>query len=73
MTILLDTNTTIVSLNGTSISDGPTLAWSADNLGDGDHQLSVWVNYLQQDGSVAVDSFEYVVPLLHLVARIVLQ
>ena len=73
MQFLLDLNSTVVSLNGTNFDDGPKLVWHADNLGDGDHQLWVVVNSLQQNGSVAVDYFEYVVPLLHLVTGIVFQ
>ena len=69
----LDVNSTIVSLNGTNFDDGPTLLWRTDYLGDGDHQLLVNVTSLQQNGSVAVDYFEYVVPLLHFSIRAVLQ
>ena len=60
-------------VNGTNFDDGPTLVWSADNLGDGDHQLWVLVALLPQNGSVAVDYLEYVLPLLHFVTRDVLQ
>ena len=73
MQFRLDGSNANVSLNGTKLDDGPTLVWRADNLGDGDHQLWVVVNSLQQNGSVAVDYFEYVVPLLHFVTRFVLQ
>ena len=69
----LDTNTTLVSLNGTNFDSGPTRVWNADNLGDGEHQLWVVVNSLQQRGSVAVDYFEYVVPFLHFVIGSVFQ
>ena len=69
----LDVNSTTVSLNGTNFDDGPNLVWNADNLGDGDHQLLVYVNSLRQNGSVAVDYFEYAVPLLHFVTRSVFQ
>ena len=62
-----------MSLNGTNFDDGPIVVWSAVNLGDGDHQLWVYVNSLAQNGSVAVDYFVYVVPLLHFVTRIVFQ
>ena len=62
-----------MSLNGTNFGDGSKLVWDADNLGDGDHQLNVVVNSLPQNGSVAVDYFEYVVPSLHFVTRIVFQ
>ena len=62
MLFRLDVNSTIVSLNGTNFGDGSKLVWDADNLGDGDHQLNVVVNSLPQNGSVAVDYFEYVVP-----------
>ena len=58
MNFALDANGTTVSLNGTSIDNGPTLVWSADNLGDDDHQFYVFVGSLQQNGSVAVDYFE---------------
>ena len=73
MLFRLDDSDTKVTLNGTSFDDGPTLAWRADNLGDDDHQLWVIIRSLQQNGSVAVDYFEYVVPLLHLVTRIVFR
>ena len=73
MLFRFDGNDTNVALNGTNFDDGPTLIWSTDNLGDGDHQLSVWINSLQQNGSVAVDYFEYVIPLLQFVTRIVFQ
>ena len=73
MQFQLDVNNTIVPLNGTNVDDGPKLVWNADNLGDGDHQLWVVVNSLQQNGSVAVDYFEYVVPLLHFVTRSMFQ
>ena len=73
MRFRLDANNTIVSLNGTNFDDGPTLIWSAENFEDGDHQFFVVINSLQQNGSVAVDYFEYVVPLLHFVTRTVLQ
>ena len=71
MRIKLDSNETTLSLDGTN--DGTTLIWNADNLGDDDHQLLVHINSLPQNGSVVVDYFEYVVPLLHFVTRIVLQ
>ena len=73
MLFRLDVNSTIVSLNGTNFVDGPKLVWNADNLGDGDHQLYVVVNSIPQDRSVVVDYFEYVVPSLHFVTRIVFQ
>ena len=73
MQFLLNINTMIVLLNSTNFDNGPTLVWSAVNLGDGDHQFWVFVNLLPPNGSVAVDYFEYVVPLLHFVTRIVLQ
>ena len=73
MQLRLDVNTTIVSLNGANFDDGPKLIWNVDNLGDGDHQVLVYVNSLQQNGIVAVDYFEYVLPLLHAVTRIVFQ
>ena len=44
-----------------------------DNLGDGDHQLLVVVRSLQQNGSLAVDYFECVVPLLPFVTCIMFQ
>src|SRR5258706_2668397 len=56
-----------IPLNGTNFNNGPTTVFSADNLGDGDHQLFVYIISLQQNGSVAVDYFEYVIPLLHFV------
>ena len=73
MDFKLDVNVTIVSLNGTNLDDGPKLVWSPVNFGDGDHQLLVSVNSLPQNGSVAIDYFEYVVSLPHSVTRIVLQ
>ena len=69
----LDVNNTIVSLNGTNFDDGPTLVWSADNLGDGDHQLAMSIDSLEENGSVAVDYLEYVVPLPHFVTKIAFQ
>ena len=69
----LDGHITFRSMNGTPFDDGPTVVWSAANLEDGDHQLYVYVYSLAQNGSVAVDYFVYVVPLLHLVTRIVFQ
>ena len=73
MLFRLDGNDANVVLNGTNFDDGPALVWSADNLEDGDHQLYLVVGRLQQNGSVAVDYFEYVLPLLCFVTRIVLQ
>ena len=73
MEFQLDLNRTFVSLDGTSYDNGPTLIWSADTLGDGDHQLLVYVGSLQQNGIVMVDYFEYVLLLLHFVTRIVLH
>ena len=71
--IRLDLNSTTMPVNGTNYDDGPKLIWSAVNLGDGDHQLDVDINWLSQNGSVVVDYFEYVVPLLRFVTRIVFQ
>ena len=73
MQFQLDLNRTNVSLDRTNYDNGPTLIWSADTLGDGDHQLLVYVSLIQQNGVVVVDYFEYVLPLLHLVTRIVLH
>ena len=73
MQFRLDAYDTNVALNGTNCDDGPTLIWSVDNLGDGDHQLWVVVNSLQQNGSVVVDYFEYVAPLLQFGPRIMFQ
>ena len=73
MSFVLDVNSTDLPLNGTNLADGPKLVWGVDNLGDGDHQVLVYVNSLQQNGIVAVDYFEYVLPLLHVVTRIVFQ
>jgi len=50
------------SSNGTNFADGPTPVFTALNLEDGDHQLFVYVISLQQNGTVAVDYFEYVPP-----------
>ena len=63
MTFDLDGSNTGVLLNGTNFDNGPTLVWSNDTLGDDDHRLSVYIYSLQQNGSVAVDYFEYVVTL----------
>ena len=74
MQFQLDVNSTTVALNSTNFADGPKLLWNADNLGDGDHQLFVFINgplQQQENGTVWVDYFEYVVPLLHLVTKIV--
>ena len=73
MNFALDVNGTTVSLNGTSLDDGPKLIWNAENLGDGDHQFYVFVGSLQKNGSLAVDYFEYVLSLLYVATRIVLQ
>ena len=73
MLFRLDANNTNLVLNGTNFDDGPTLVWSADNLRDGDHQLYLYVSSLRQNGSVALDYLEYVVPLLHFVTKIVFQ
>lgn len=51
-------------LNGTNFDAGPTSVFSAENLGDGDHQLFVYIISLEQNGTVAVDYFEYVIPLV---------
>ena len=64
MVFQLDSNETSVDLYDTNFDEGPTLIWSNNNLGDGDHQLSAFVKGLPQNGSVAIDYFEYVVPLL---------
>ena len=69
----LDVNNTFVSLNGTNFDNGPTLLWSMDNLQDGDHQLFVTIGSLEQGGFLAVDYFEYVVPLLLFVTCITFQ
>ena len=69
----LDVNSTIVLLNATNFDAGPTLLWRTDYLGDGDHQLLVNITSLQQNGSVAVDYFEYVIALLYFAIRAVLQ
>ena len=62
-----------MSLNDANFSDGPTLVWSADSLGDADHQLYVYVYSLQQNGFFVVDYLEYVVPSLQFVTSIVFQ
>ena len=62
-----------VSLNGTNVDGGPTLVRSVDNLVDGDHQFLVYVNWFEENGSLAVDYLEYVVPLLHFVTKIAFQ
>ena len=69
----LDGNITSMSLNDTNFDSGPTLVWNANNLRDADHQLYVYVNSLQENGSIVVDYLEYVVPSLHFVTRIVFQ
>ena len=62
----VDGNNTNVSLNGTNFANGPTPIFSSDIMEDGDHQLFVYINSLQKNGTLAVDYFEYVVlsPLL---------
>ena len=69
----LDGNGANVVLNGTNSDDGPTLVWSANGLGDGDHEIYLSVGPLQQNGSFAVDYLEYVLPSLHFVPRIVFR
>lgn len=63
MRFRLDSNNTDLSVGGTDSANGPTLLWSVENLKDGDHQLLFLVNSVQEQGSVMVDYFEYVVPL----------
>lgn len=60
----LDGNNTNVSLNGTRFADGPTPVFRSGIMKDGDHQLLVYINSLEANGSVAVDYVEYVIPLL---------
>ena len=73
MQFVLDLNITTVLLTGTNFDGGPALIWSADNLGDGDHQLWVLVNSFEENGSLAVDYLEYVIPLPHFVTKIAFQ
>ena len=73
MLFRLDGNDANMVLNGTNFDNGPALVWSAENLEDGDHQLYMLVGSLQQNGSVAVDYLEYVLPSLHFVTRAVFQ
>jgi len=58
-----------VQLNGTNVDAGPTLIWSAGGLEDGDHQFNILFEVPGPNGSLAVDYFEYVVPLLHFVTK----
>jgi hypothetical protein len=67
----LDGNNTNVPLNGTNFADGPMPLYNSGIMEDGDHQLLVFINSLQQNGTVAVDFFEYVVPSHHSVIIIV--
>lgn len=60
----LDGNNTNVPLNGTRFADGPASVFRSGVMKDGDHQLLVYINSLEQNGSVAVDYIEYDTPLL---------
>ena len=73
MQFRLDGNIQSMPLNDTNFDSGPKLVWNTNNLKDGDHQLYVYVTSLQQNGSIAVDYLEYVVPSLHLVTKVVFQ
>lgn len=52
-----------IPLNGTKFDDGPTLLFAPPKMEDGDHQLFVYIESLKQNGTVAVDYFEYVTRL----------
>ena len=71
MQFRLDGINSNVPLNGTNFDNGPTTIFSADNLGDGDHQLFVYIISLEQNGTVAVDYFEYAIALLQSVTRVI--
>jgi hypothetical protein len=62
LVLSLDGKITTVLLNGTTneSSDGPTPAFSADNLEDGDHQLYGEVESRRDNGLIIVDHFESV-------------
>jgi hypothetical protein len=60
----VDGNDVDMTLNNTNFADGPKPIFSADNLGDGDHDLFVLINSLQPNGTIAVDYIEYVILLL---------
>ena len=59
----LDGNNKNIPLDGTNFANGPSPIYSYENLKDDDHQLFVYINSLQQNGTVAVDYFEYVILL----------
>ena len=63
MQIQLDGKNAETPLNGTNSVDQPTLLFTADNMGDEDHQLLVNIESLAQNGTVVVDYFECVAPL----------
>ena len=71
MQFRLDGINSNVPLTGTNFDNGHTTVFIADNLGDGDHQLFVYIISLEQNGTVAVDYFEYVIPSLHSVTRVI--
>lgn len=66
----LDGVPTTTLLNGTTFDDGINPIYRADNMQDGDHQLVGQVTQLI-DGIFDLAYFEYVVPLLTSVTRIV--
>ena len=58
----LDEKVTTVLLNSTvnDPADGPTPAFHAENLEDGDHQLYGKVGSSKDNGVIIVDHFEFV-------------
>jgi hypothetical protein len=69
MLLVLDNNTTNIMVNGTISGDGVSPMYHADNMEDGDHQLT---GYLFVSGApLEIDYFESVIPLLHSIPRTV--
>ena len=66
----LDGEPTTTQLSGTSFADGITPIYRADNMQDGDHQLVGQITQMI-DGTFDLAYFEYAVPLLTSVTRIV--
>ena len=69
LALILDGRNMNVPLNSTKSANRPSLIFSSDNMEDGDHQLYGELASLQVNGSLAVDYFECVAPLLYPTSR----
>ena len=58
-----------MQLNGTEFAKESSLIFSRDSMTDGDHQLFVVIESLKVNGSIAVDYFECVAPLITFYSR----